>query len=73
VGTPGRAEGGQHGVVELVAAHLRKKSVSVALEPGHPPSITDTPSWSSCSAMRSLSDTEKLIPTPWAPSRSVVS
>ncbi len=50
-----------------------KKSVSVWLAPGQPPSMTLTPMRSRCSAMRTLSDTEKLMPTPWAPSRSVVS
>ena len=50
-----------------------KNSVSVWLAPGQPPSMTATPMRSRCSAMRTLSDTEKLMPTPCAPSRSVVS
>ena len=38
-----------------------KNSSSLGLEPGQPPSMKWTPSWSSRSAMRSLSCTERLI------------
>ena len=50
-----------------------KKAMSFSLLNGKPPSMYATPSSSSFSAMASLSSTEKLIPSPWAPSRKVAS
>ena len=50
-----------------------KKSMSRGFDPGQPPSMKCTPKASSFSATLSLSVTEKVIPSPWVPSRSVVS
>ena len=50
-----------------------KNSVSFGLAPGQPPSMKSTPRSSSSPAMASLSDTERLSPSCWAPSRRVVS
>ena len=51
----------------------RKNSVSFGIAPGHPPSMKPTPNSSSSRAMASLSTTEYVTPSRWAPSRSVVS
>ncbi len=63
--------------VELVSCSSvparAKNSMSFGLAPGHPPSMYPTPSWSSCSAMRSLSSTVADTPSTWRPSRKVVS
>ena len=62
-GPPGRAERGERRVAQRVgAASPRRTRCRSGLAPGHPPSMTVTPSVSRCSAMRSLSDTEKLMP-----------
>ena len=50
-----------------------KNSVSLGSAPGQPPSTNPTPSSSSSRATASLSATENDMPSPWAPSRSVVS
>ena len=51
----------------------RKNSMSLGLEPGFPASTKAMPSLHSFWAMFSLSSREKLMPSPWAPSRRVVS
>ena len=58
-GAPGGPERREPGVaqVELVRARA-KNSVSLGLEPGHPPSMNPTPSSSSCRAMASFGDGE---------------
>ena len=52
---------------------IRKKSMSLGLAPGHPPSMKWAPSSSSFWATRTLSSAEKETSSAWAPSRSVVS
>ncbi len=50
-----------------------KKSTSFGLEPGQPPSTYGIPYSSSIRAIRSLSASERMMFSPWVPSRSVVS
>jgi len=50
-----------------------KNSASLGFEPGQPPSMKAIPSSSRRRAMRSLSSTEREIPSRWVPSRRVVS
>ena len=50
-----------------------KKSMSFGLEPGQPPSMNGIPNSSSMRATRSLSASERVMFSPWVPSRSVVS
>src|SRR4051794_23246070 len=50
-----------------------KNSVSFGIAPGQPPSMKPTPSSSSSVATASLSATEYVMPSRWAPSRNVVS
>ncbi len=50
-----------------------KKSMSLGLEPGQPPSMNGKPYSSSIRATRSLSASESVMFSPWVPSRSVVS
>ena len=74
--TPGRRvapNAASRACASVRAAHLREE-LRVGLVGAGPAALDDaTPMRSRCSAMRSLSDTEKLMPTPWAPSRRVVS
>ncbi len=50
-----------------------KNSTSLGLEPGQPPSMNGNPYSSSIRAMRSLSASERVMFSPWVPSRRVVS
>ena len=50
-----------------------KNSMSLGLEPGQPPSMNGKPYSSSIRATRSLSASERVMFSPWVPSRRVVS
>ena len=54
-------------------ATSEKNSVSLGTAPGHPPSMTPTPSSSRSAAMAILSATDRFMPSCCAPSRNVVS
>ena len=57
-------------VIPLAAA---KNSMSLGFEPGQPPSMKGMPYSSSMRAIRSLSASERVMFSPWVPSRRVVS
>ena len=50
-----------------------KNSTSLGLDPGQPPSMNGIPNSSSIRAMRSLSASDRVMFSPWVPSRRVVS
>ena len=50
-----------------------KNSMSLGFEPGQPPSMKGIPYSSSIRATRSLSARDRVMFSPWVPSRSVVS
>ena len=50
-----------------------KNSMSLGFEPGQPPSMYGMPNSSSIRATRSLSASERMMFSPWVPSRRVVS
>ena len=60
-------------LVQVIFLAAAKNSMSLGLEPGQPPSMKGMPYSSSIRATRILSASERVMFSPWVPSRRVVS
>ena len=60
-------------VCQVIVLAAAKKSMSLGFEPGQPPSMYGMPNSSSIRAIRSLSASDRMMFSPWVPSRRVVS
>ena len=58
---------------QVMVRAAAKNSTSFGFEPGQPPSMNGIPNSSSIRAMRNLSASDRVMFSPWVPSRRVVS